>query len=221
MSTSPPPAGNDRKLFAQLLPFMPEPVAHGIIRHAAKRLGLDLPDLEREGPSERVLAEVEKGVDLFVDLGRRQECKRHLRYNLGAVKPEPLVALSCPVTNEQDIVTARNAARQVAIRVGFARTDQIKIATAVSELARNIVKYAGHGTIELVPLTSTPPGIRIHAVDHGPGIAALDQIFAGAYKSRTGLGLGLCACKKLMNRFDIDTAPGKGTRVTMEKDLSR
>ena len=85
--------------------------------------------------------------------------------------------------------------------------------TAVSELARNIVLYAGEGQIELKLLTS-PQGLSVVARDHGPGIANLEQIMAGDYKSRLGMGLGLRGVKRIADRFEIQTAPGQGTTVS-------
>jgi serine/threonine-protein kinase RsbT len=85
--------------------------------------------------------------------------------------------------------------------------------TAVSELARNIVQYARSGQIVLSP-RSSPPGIEIVARDAGPGIADLDAIMDGRYRSKLGMGLGLRGVKKLAERFDVHTASGRGTTVS-------
>jgi serine/threonine-protein kinase RsbT len=82
--------------------------------------------------------------------------------------------------------------------------------TAISEVARNIVLYAGQGQIEIATVKR---GIEIVARDRGPGIANLDQVLAGNYKSRMGMGLGLRGVKKIADQFDIQTAPGRGTTV--------
>jgi serine/threonine-protein kinase RsbT len=89
---------------------------------------------------------------------------------------------------------------------------QTRLTTAVSELARNIVLYAGTGQVEVRP--TSPPGLEVVARDNGPGIANLARIMGGDYRSRHGMGLGLRGVKKLAERFDVQTAPGRGTTVT-------
>lgn len=91
-----------------------------------------------------------------------------------------------------------------------------RVSTTVSELARNLLLYApGAGTIEVVPLTSPKAGILVRSVDRGPGIAALSDILAGRYQSKTGLGRGLLGVKRLSDRFDVTTGSA-GTRVEAE-----
>jgi serine/threonine-protein kinase RsbT len=123
------------------------------------------------------------------------------------------------INGEDDIVTARSRARSLAQSLGFEHTDQIKISTAVSELGRNIVNYAGQGWIRMNRLTGDHDGIFIEAKDEGPGIANIHQILSGKYASKTGLGLGIIGCKRLMNEFVIHTEIGKGTRIKMAKHL--
>jgi len=103
--------------------------------------------------------------------------------------------------------------------VGFGPTDQTKIATAVSEVSRNIYVYAQVGTVSLLPLIGKK-GLRIEARDRGPGIRDLRSILAGEYASRTGMGLGLRGCQRLMDRFEVETGRGKGTVVIMEKEIA-
>ena len=124
-----------------------------------------------------------------------------------------------PVTEERDIVTARNDGRTLCAEVGFGMTDQVKVATAISELARNIVLYAGSGEIELREITAEVRGIEIVARDQGPGIGNLDAVLAGAHRSQKGLGLGLLGTKRLMDYFDVQTGPDCGTTVTVRKFL--
>jgi len=120
-----------------------------------------------------------------------------------------------PIVAEADILVVRGKVRHVAKIMGFLHTNQIKIATAVSELARNIHRYAGKGEIHLKTVERPRRGLSIEAVDEGPGISNLDEIFSGAYRSRTGMGLGLCGCKKLMDTFAIESSPAQGTRDHM------
>jgi serine/threonine-protein kinase RsbT len=121
------------------------------------------------------------------------------------------------VEQEKDIATARLEAWSEAVRIGLSKFTAVKVATAVSELARNIVFYAGKGTVELVASEDDRgPTLNIVASDQGPGIEArkLEEIWAGTYKSQRGMGKGLLAVKKLTNDFHLETGAGKGTRVT-------
>ena len=121
------------------------------------------------------------------------------------------------VEQEKDIATARLEAWSEAVRIGLSKFTAVKVATAVSELARNIVFYAGKGTVELrVTEDDRGPSLHIVASDKGPGIEPrkLEEIWAGTYKSQRGMGKGLVAVKKLVSDFHLDTGPGKGTTVT-------
>ena len=121
------------------------------------------------------------------------------------------------VDQEKDIATARLEAWSEAVRIGLSKFTAVKVATAVSELARNIVFYAGKGTVELrATEDERGPTLQIVATDKGPGIEPrkLEEIWAGTYKSQRGMGKGLLAVKKLVTDFHLDTNPGKGTIVT-------
>ena len=121
------------------------------------------------------------------------------------------------VDQEKDIATARLEAWSEAVRIGLSKFTAVKVATAVSELARNIVFYAGKGTVELrATEDERGPSLQIVATDMGPGIESrkLEEIWAGTYKSQRGMGKGLLAVKKLVTDFHLDTGPGKGTIVT-------
>jgi serine/threonine-protein kinase RsbT len=119
---------------------------------------------------------------------------------------------------EKDIATARLEAWSEAVRIGLSKFASVKVATAVSELARNIIFYAGTGTVELRAVKDDRgvTGLQIVANDKGPGIpqTKLDEIWAGTYKSERGMGKGLVAVKKLVDDFQLDTRPGMGTTVT-------
>lgn len=121
------------------------------------------------------------------------------------------------IEQEKDIATARLEAWSEAVRIGLSKFTSVKVATAVSELARNIVFYAGKGTVELRTVRDEKSqSLQIIASDQGPGIAGpkLEEIWAGTYKSQRGMGKGLVAVKKLVDEFQLDTAPGRGTTVT-------
>jgi signal transduction histidine kinase len=119
----------------------------------------------------------------------------------------------------EDVVLARRRTRQIAEHFGFDGQDQVRLATVVSELARNAVQYARGGWIQFELVTDGEPHLLIRVEDHGPGIPHLDQILDGRYQSSTGLGIGLIGARRLTDRFAIDTTPGQGTSVQVGKLL--
>jgi signal transduction histidine kinase/CheY-like chemotaxis protein len=130
--------------------------------------------------------------------------------------------LSVTVAREHDVVGARQRARHLAALLGFDAQDQTRIATAVSEIARNAVGYAGGGRVAFAVEGQTRPQVfTIRITDRGPGIADLDAILGGRYESATGMGLGIVGAKRLMDAFEIDSAPGRGTAVTLRKLMPR
>ena len=119
---------------------------------------------------------------------------------------------------ESDIVLARQGVRKLAQELGFSVVDQTKIVTAASELARNAVVYGLGGVMRWEVLDDgLRRGLRLHFVDQGPGIADLDQALTDGWSSGTGMGLGLSGARRLVQEFDIETAPGKGTRVSVTR----
>jgi serine/threonine-protein kinase RsbT len=130
------------------------------------------------------------------------------------------------IRGEDDIVAARQRAREIARQIGFGMVDQSRIATAVSELTRNIVRYAtggaGEVTIRVVPAgphAGAPGarGIEIVAADEGPGIPDVELSLLDGYTSGPGMGLGLPGAKRLMDEMEIQSALGQGTTVTIRK----
>jgi serine/threonine-protein kinase RsbT len=122
------------------------------------------------------------------------------------------------ITGEGDIVTARQTARSIATEAGLAGSSLALVATAVSELARNIVEYAGIGTIEVQLMEKNDRrGIRVIARDEGPGIADIELAMQDGYSTGGGLGLGLPGTRRMMDEFEIQSEPGKGTTVTAAK----
>ena len=112
----------------------------------------------------------------------------------------------------------RLAARALCEVLGARRVVIQKVATVVSELARNIFMYATSGAIELVPGARPRPTLLIRATDEGPGIPHLEEVLSGRYRSRTGLGAGLVGTRRLVDRFEIETGP-TGTRIEAGVDL--
>jgi serine/threonine-protein kinase RsbT len=119
---------------------------------------------------------------------------------------------------DADLVTARAEARAIAERLGFPRPDPTLIATAISEVGRNIVVHAGQGEIVLRPLDEPDRyGIVVIATDDGPGIRDLDAALRDDFSGRGGLGLGLPGARRLMDEFEIASDADSGTTVTMRK----
>ena len=124
------------------------------------------------------------------------------------------------IINEWDIVAARQLGRNVAKELGFGTVDQARITTAISELARNIYLYAGKGQICIDKLfDGGKVGLRLHAVDSGPGIKEIRQVMEDGFSTSGGLGAGLPGVKRLMDDFDIDSSPGQGTQIRASKWL--
>jgi signal transduction histidine kinase len=130
----------------------------------------------------------------------------------------PIVTL--PIESESDVVMVRQRARHIAELLGFERQDQTRIATAVSEIARNAFSYAGSGRAEFLIETEESRQIfRIRVSDRGPGISNLQRILDGQYRSQSGMGLGLVGARRLMDQFRIKTSPNEGTLVELEQRL--
>jgi serine/threonine-protein kinase RsbT len=122
------------------------------------------------------------------------------------------------IKSEGDIVAARRMVRDAAMQAGFGMTDVTRIVTAASELARNVFKYAGQGTMHWRHLDEPGrTGIELRFVDQGPGIADVQLALQEGYSTGAGLGLGLPGAKRLMDELDIQSAPGKGTTITLRK----
>lgn len=129
----------------------------------------------------------------------------------------PILRIS--VRYEPDVVTARQKTRRMAALLGFENQDQARLATAVSELARNLFQYAGGGTIEFSFKEDLPQTFYVRVSDTGPGIPQLSTILNGTYDSPHGMGVGLCGTKKLMDFFNVETEPAKGTCIVIGKML--
>ena len=122
------------------------------------------------------------------------------------------------VNNSDDIVTARQAGHELARQLGFSLTDVTMIATAISEIARNITSYAGQGEVRVgVQYRDGRQALVVRAEDDGPGIADSERALEDGYSTGRGLGLGLPGARRLMDRLVVESAPGKGTVVEMWK----
>ena len=127
------------------------------------------------------------------------------------------------LAGEDGIVAARQRAREVARRLGFGMVDQSRITTAVSELARNVVRYATDGRGEVLirelPDSDRGAGVEVVVRDDGPGIHDIERAMQAGYTSAHGLGLGLPGTRRLMDDMEIDSGPNRGTVVTIRKWL--
>lgn len=131
----------------------------------------------------------------------------------------PAGELILPVAGEDDIVIARQRAREEAKSLGFGLVDQSRIATAVSELTRNVIRYAtdSRGEMRLRALRGQRIGLEIVVADKGPGIPDVAQALREGYTSGTGLGMGLPGTRRLMDEMEIDSVVGQGTTITIRK----
>jgi len=130
----------------------------------------------------------------------------------------PAGEIQVAINSDQDIVSARQKGRQMATELGFSAGDATLIATAISELARNIVSYARKGEITLKMVNgSNRQGISVIATDEGPGITDLHQALRDGFSTSGSLGLGLPGVRRLMDEFEIASQPGRGTKVVVKK----
>ena len=116
----------------------------------------------------------------------------------------------------EDVVRLRQAVRERAVSAGFSLVDQTKIVTAASELGRNTIQYGGGGKARIaVVADGARKGLRLEFIDQGPGIADIGQALVDGFTTGGGLGLGLSGAKRLSDEFDIKSAPGQGTHITI------
>lgn len=126
--------------------------------------------------------------------------------------------IKIPIRCDQDIVTARQRGRELALRLGFTTTDAILVATAISELTRNVLQYAGRGDLRIARVEgSGRSGLSVVVQDDGPGIADVDEAMQNGFSTSGSLGLGLPGVKRLMDEFEIESALRRGTTVRVKK----
>jgi serine/threonine-protein kinase RsbT len=132
----------------------------------------------------------------------------------------PMAETLLPIRGEDDIVASRQRAREIARQLGFGAVDQSRIATAVSELTRNVVRYAtdGRGAVAIREADGNGrTGIEIVVSDDGPGIPDVDQALRDGFTSGNGMGMGLPGTRRLMDEMTVESAVGRGTTVTIRK----
>jgi len=122
------------------------------------------------------------------------------------------------IVREQDVLPLRNRVKEFAVRLNMSILNQTKLITAASELVRNLLKYGGGGKVLIESVSNgRDNGVRLTFSDKGPGIADIALAMKDGYSTGKSLGLGLPGTKRLVNDFDIQSAPGKGTTVTIIK----
>ncbi|MBB2912183.1 serine/threonine-protein kinase RsbT [Streptosporangium becharense] len=123
-----------------------------------------------------------------------------------------------PITGNGDVVLVRQNVRTAAVNIGLSLIDQTKIVTAASELARNALVYAGGGQVRIeVVDNGLRRGLKLTFSDDGPGIPDIEQALTDGWTTGNGLGLGLSGSRRLVDEFDLTSAPGEGTRITVTK----
>jgi serine/threonine-protein kinase RsbT len=126
--------------------------------------------------------------------------------------------LTFPIGNDGDVVRGRQAVRDLAVSAKLSLVDQTKLVTATSELARNTLVYGGGGELRAAILTvGGRLGVEVEFVDEGPGIPDLGLALTDGWTSGSGMGLGLSGAKRLVDDFEVDSTPGRGTRVRIVK----
>lgn len=200
--------------------FLSPATARALMARALKEHGLTPANLT-SGDLIRMEPGLRRGMRLFVDAGQRELAEREVSLHCGGEQALP-ESVSISVQSEGDISRVRAQARKLCTSCGANPYSMQKIATVVSELARNIVLYAGKGDLSISPRqrsngTSVNPKatVVICSRDEGPGIPNIDQILSGRYQSRTGLGKGLLGTKRLAESFEVETS-ARGTTITVE-----
>src|SRR5215204_1213716 len=141
---------------------------------------------------------------------------------VGSAILEQTSLFTMAITLEEDVVLARRQAREIAEMLGLEPQDQSRIATAVSEIARNAFEYAGGGTVDfLLDAVDSPRMLLVRISDRGPGITDVEAVLSGRYQSATGMGLGITGTRRLTDHFELTSSPDEGTRVVLGKRLPR
>jgi serine/threonine-protein kinase RsbT len=187
--------------------------ARGLLLRALQQQGVPATNLTRDG-LRKCSANLRRGIALFVPTGRQEAALQEINALCG-VNSNALESAVLHITQESDIGKARAEARRICDSLGAGPFVMQKVATIVSELARNMVLYAGGGIVEISPTNGQSKRVVITGSDHGPGISNIQEILSGRYKSRTGLGRGLLGTKRLADHFDVATGEN-GTRVIAE-----
>ena len=202
----------EERLYDALIRYTSEPTARGILRRAQQQR------TDTDDDSTAFFDTVIFGAKLFVEEPRREQLLAELSKLCHADGPAPTGEhYELTIADEHSARRARMLIRRLVQQAGGRDLLAVRAATALSELTRNALSYAGGGKVLIDMLTETN-AVRVVVSDHGPGITNVDEIFAGLYRSKTGLGRGLAGVKKLASRFKLNTSP-RGTTVEFEIGL--
>ena len=203
----------------ELLAQYVSPINARVVAERSRRVLSDQNVLTREDRA-RFLMVVRSSLRMFTSDERAATIVEELDRRLipGAARLEH-AHKSFPIQDEDDLRAARAVARDLCLSLSASSSEAQRVATAVSELARNIVAYTPGGTIDIDVTRGPPLRIVLLAQDRGPGIPHLEQVLAGQYRSKTGLGRGLLGVKKLMKNFHVHS-DSTGTRIEGEVSLS-
>ncbi len=198
--------------------YVSETTSRAVLAAAAVHTGIRPDDLTHD-TLPQYIQRIERSLILFgVDATGRTKCIAALqRLAIRERDTSRPPSLGVEIRGEQDVVRARNLGRDTCRKLGFTDLNQIKVATAISELARNILQYAGSGTISVRTIADPLSGVEIVARDRGPGIRDVDAVLSGRYRSRTGMGLGLLGVRRLMDSCHVQSSPREGTVITICK----
>jgi serine/threonine-protein kinase RsbT len=203
------------RIMEVLLRYLSPTNAEGTLLRSIHEAGLK-PETLQLSDLPQLLPILDRRVRLYLDPLRHARVSAELA-TIGAQLPQRR-SRTVVVKIELDISEARRVAKEVCEGAAARSFIVHKVVTIVSELARNIVHYTPGGTIEIAVVRDKPARFSVIAADNGPGIANLEEIMSGRYKSRTGMGRGLLGIKRLADRFKINPGP-PGTRVEVEVNL--
>lgn len=210
-----PLAGFALEVHRELSQHTSEGNCRAVIAACAAACGVAQPAL---GPDHLpiIAAQVDRMFTVFgVHPDAKGRCIDSLR--AAARRAEHRNEIVIPIDVENDVITARNKGKDICHELGFSEVAYVKVATAISELARNILKYAGKGQIALRRLSGEREGLEVIATDQGPGIADVELVLSPRYRSRTGMGVGLRGSRRVMDHFEISSKVGSGTTIVLRK----
>ncbi len=209
-----PTLGRDLQEVASLLERYLSPLnARAMLHRALRERNLSAEQFRRTD-MRAINPLLRRGIGLFLNGPAQAKCLRELNELCDRSSP-PSEPYRATIKAERDISTVRSEARSLCEQAGAAGFTVQKVTTIVSELARNIISYAGEGMMEIALLDGSRRRVFIEAMDSGPGIPHLSVVLSGQYRSKTGLGRGILGTKRLADHFNIVTGTA-GTRVTVE-----
>jgi serine/threonine-protein kinase RsbT len=221
-SNSAPPSVGDASaaLLTALQQTFPAPLANTLLMVARQRSNLPTGDLAGERLT-CVLSALESSLGAYLaDSARRRQCVSALQRvgsDYGGLLATEQVPWIVPLGSERDIPVVTEAARSCAKHLRMSVLGQTKLMTATAEIARNVVQYAKSGEFRFAISAKPRPNVLVIATDRGPGIADLKKVMSPQYVSKTGMGIGLQGAKRLVDEFNVESAPGQGTTVTFRR----